>query len=127
MFHAKFCNFHRLLRMEKALQRHSLMTLQLRNVMLRNPSCTGANFSGFSTHKFFENFKKFSSFLSLTPSFFRYNIATELTERAKNEGTLALVGILVWLRYMATRQLVWNKNYNVKPRLVIFSTPSRVI
>uniref|UniRef100_A0A7I4D941 Pyruvate phosphate dikinase AMP/ATP-binding domain-containing protein n=1 Tax=Physcomitrium patens TaxID=3218 RepID=A0A7I4D941_PHYPA len=46
----------------------------------------------------------------------RYNIATELTERAKNEGTLALVGILAWLRYMATRQLVWNKNYNVKPR-----------
>lgn len=48
----------------------------------------------------------------------RYNIATGLTERAKNEGELAQAGILVWLRYMATRQLTWNKNYNVKPRLV---------
>lgn len=47
----------------------------------------------------------------------RYNIATGLTERAKNEGELAQAGILVWLRYMATRQLTWNKNYNVKPRL----------
>ncbi|KAG0553488.1 hypothetical protein KC19_12G015100 [Ceratodon purpureus] len=46
----------------------------------------------------------------------RYNIATGLTERAKNEGELAQAGILVWLRFMATRQLVWNKNYNVKPR-----------
>ncbi|CAM6108937.1 unnamed protein product [Calypogeia fissa] len=46
----------------------------------------------------------------------RYNIATGLTQRAKDEGELALVGILVWLRYMATRQLTWNKNYNVKPR-----------
>ncbi|KAL2621231.1 hypothetical protein R1flu_001436 [Riccia fluitans] len=46
----------------------------------------------------------------------RYNIATGLTDRAKDEGELALVGILVWLRYMATRQLIWNKNYNVKPR-----------
>ncbi|KAL3680910.1 hypothetical protein R1sor_023866 [Riccia sorocarpa] len=46
----------------------------------------------------------------------RYNIATGLTDRAKDEGDLALVGILVWLRYMATRQLIWNKNYNVKPR-----------
>jgi alpha-glucan,water dikinase len=48
----------------------------------------------------------------------RYNIATGLTERAKNEGELAQAGILVWLRFMATRQLTWNKNYNVKPRWV---------
>jgi hypothetical protein len=47
----------------------------------------------------------------------RYNIATGLTERAKEEGELAQAGILVWLRFMATRQLTWNKNYNVKPRL----------
>ncbi|KAG0623205.1 hypothetical protein M758_3G156100 [Ceratodon purpureus] len=46
----------------------------------------------------------------------RYNIATGLTERAKEEGELAQAGILVWLRFMATRQLTWNKNYNVKPR-----------
>lgn len=46
----------------------------------------------------------------------RFNIATELTERCKNEGELGLIGILVWLRFMAGRQLTWNKNYNVKPR-----------
>ncbi|KAF8404738.1 hypothetical protein HHK36_009627 [Tetracentron sinense] len=46
----------------------------------------------------------------------RFNIATELTERCKSEGELGLIGILVWLRFMACRQLTWNKNYNVKPR-----------
>lgn len=46
----------------------------------------------------------------------RFNIATELTERCRNEGELGLIGILVWLRLMACRQLTWNKNYNVKPR-----------
>ncbi|XP_031495400.1 alpha-glucan water dikinase 2 [Nymphaea colorata] len=46
----------------------------------------------------------------------RFNIATELTQRAIKEGELGLIGILVWLRFMATRQLTWNKNYNVKPR-----------
>ncbi|KAG5541915.1 hypothetical protein RHGRI_021667 [Rhododendron griersonianum] len=46
----------------------------------------------------------------------RFNIATELTERCKNKGELGLIGMLVWLRFMACRQLTWNKNYNVKPR-----------
>lgn len=46
----------------------------------------------------------------------RFNIATGLTKRAKDEGELGLAGILVWMRFMATRQLTWNKNYNVKPR-----------
>ncbi|XP_058221944.1 alpha-glucan water dikinase 2 isoform X3 [Rhododendron vialii] len=46
----------------------------------------------------------------------RFNSATELTERCKNEGELGLIGMLVWLRLMACRQLTWNKNYNVKPR-----------
>ncbi|XP_028802230.1 alpha-glucan water dikinase 2 isoform X2 [Neltuma alba] len=46
----------------------------------------------------------------------RFNIATELTERCKSEGGLGLIGILVWLRFMACRHLTWNKNYNVKPR-----------
>ncbi|KAF9608229.1 hypothetical protein IFM89_008184 [Coptis chinensis] len=46
----------------------------------------------------------------------RFNIATELTERCKGEGELGLIGIMVWLRFMACRQLTWNKNYNVKPR-----------
>ncbi|XP_038973622.1 alpha-glucan water dikinase 2 [Phoenix dactylifera] len=46
----------------------------------------------------------------------RFSIAKDLTERCKNEGELGLIGILVWLRFMACRQLCWNKNYNVKPR-----------
>jgi hypothetical protein len=32
------------------------------------------------------------------------------------EGEGAVVVLFTWLRFMATRQLVWNKNYNVKPR-----------
>ncbi|XP_027348742.1 alpha-glucan water dikinase, chloroplastic [Abrus precatorius] len=46
----------------------------------------------------------------------RFNIASDLVDEAKNAGQLGLAGILVWMRFMATRQLVWNKNYNVKPR-----------
>ncbi|KAI3950212.1 hypothetical protein MKW92_044526 [Papaver armeniacum] len=46
----------------------------------------------------------------------RFNIAKELAERCQTEGQLGLIGILVWLRFMACRQLTWNKNYNVKPR-----------
>lgn len=37
-------------------------------------------------------------------------------EEATSAGELGLAGMLVWMRYMATRQLTWNKNYNVKPR-----------
>ncbi|KAH7423050.1 hypothetical protein KP509_12G037200 [Ceratopteris richardii] len=46
----------------------------------------------------------------------RFNIATDLTMKARAGGQLPLAAILVWMRFMATRQLVWNKNYNVKPR-----------
>ncbi|XP_031124522.1 alpha-glucan water dikinase, chloroplastic [Ipomoea triloba] len=46
----------------------------------------------------------------------RFNIAADLTEEATNAGELGFAGILVWMRFMATRQLIWNKNYNVKPR-----------
>ncbi|XP_065873488.1 alpha-glucan water dikinase, chloroplastic [Euphorbia lathyris] len=46
----------------------------------------------------------------------RFNIAADLVEQAKDAGELGLAGILVWMRFMATRQLIWNKNYNVKPR-----------
>ncbi|KAL2322184.1 hypothetical protein Fmac_026563 [Flemingia macrophylla] len=35
---------------------------------------------------------------------------------AINAGQLGLAGLLVWMRFMATRQLIWNKNYNLKPR-----------
>lgn len=48
--------------------------------------------------------------------FSRFNIASDLIDQAKNAGQLGLAGILVWMRFMATRQLIWNKNYNVKPR-----------
>ncbi|WOH16560.1 hypothetical protein DCAR_0936116 [Daucus carota subsp. sativus] len=46
----------------------------------------------------------------------RFNIAADLVQEAKDAGELGLAGILVWMRFMATRQLIWNKNYNVKPR-----------
>lgn len=46
----------------------------------------------------------------------RFNIAADLMEEAKDAGEVGLAGILVWMRFMATRQLIWNKNYNVKPR-----------
>ncbi|KAJ7943678.1 Alpha-glucan water dikinase, chloroplastic [Quillaja saponaria] len=46
----------------------------------------------------------------------RFNIAADLIDQAKDAGELGLAAILVWMRFMATRQLIWNKNYNVKPR-----------
>ncbi|KAL3835592.1 hypothetical protein ACJIZ3_010328 [Penstemon smallii] len=46
----------------------------------------------------------------------RFNIAADLMEQATNGRELGLAAILVWMRFMATRQLIWNKNYNVKPR-----------
>ncbi|KAH0756297.1 hypothetical protein KY290_026567 [Solanum tuberosum] len=46
----------------------------------------------------------------------RFNIAADLIEDATSAGELGFTGILVWMRFMATRQLIWNKNYNVKPR-----------
>ncbi|XP_009631505.1 alpha-glucan water dikinase, chloroplastic isoform X1 [Nicotiana tomentosiformis] len=46
----------------------------------------------------------------------RFNIAGDLIEEATGAGELGFAGILVWMRFMATRQLIWNKNYNVKPR-----------
>ncbi|KAL6983727.1 alpha-glucan, water dikinase [Sarracenia purpurea var. burkii] len=46
----------------------------------------------------------------------RFNIAADLVNEARTAGELGFAGILVWMRFMATRQLIWNKNYNVKPR-----------
>ncbi|KMS97340.1 hypothetical protein BVRB_6g155850 isoform B [Beta vulgaris subsp. vulgaris] len=46
----------------------------------------------------------------------RFNIAADLLDEAIDAGELGLAGMLVWMRFMATRQLIWNKNYNVKPR-----------
>ncbi|CAN0893175.1 Alpha-glucan water dikinase, chloroplastic [Linum grandiflorum] len=46
----------------------------------------------------------------------RFNIASDLMHQAKDAGVLGIAAIFVWMRFMATRQLIWNKNYNVKPR-----------
>ncbi|KAL5200732.1 hypothetical protein ABZP36_021935 [Zizania latifolia] len=46
----------------------------------------------------------------------RFNVAADLVDQARAAGLLGIVGIFVWIRFMATRQLIWNKNYNVKPR-----------
>ncbi|KAJ4974404.1 hypothetical protein NE237_007578 [Protea cynaroides] len=46
----------------------------------------------------------------------RFNIASDLVEWAMDAGELGFAGIFTWMRFMATRQLIWNKNYNVKPR-----------
>eukprot|EP00271_Cylindrocystis_brebissonii_P010276 TRINITY_DN26421_c0_g1_i1.p1 TRINITY_DN26421_c0_g1~~TRINITY_DN26421_c0_g1_i1.p1 ORF type:complete len:1482 (-),score=381.52 TRINITY_DN26421_c0_g1_i1:676-5121(-) len=46
----------------------------------------------------------------------RYNVGTGIVEQASTQGELGLAAVLVWFRFMATRQLIWNKNYNVKPR-----------
>nr|TKW21402.1 hypothetical protein SEVIR_4G161000v2 [Setaria viridis]TKW21403.1 hypothetical protein SEVIR_4G161000v2 [Setaria viridis] len=46
----------------------------------------------------------------------RFNIAADLVDEARDAGLLGIVGLFVWIRFMATRQLTWNKNYNVKPR-----------
>ncbi|GBG63702.1 hypothetical protein CBR_g39013 [Chara braunii] len=46
----------------------------------------------------------------------RFNLAAGFLQAAKSEGELALAAVFIWLRFMATRQLIWNKNYNVKPR-----------
>lgn len=62
-----------------------------------------------------DRFQK-SDLLDIVISPLRFNIAADLTEEATNAGELGFAGILVWMRFMATRQLIWNKNYNVKPR-----------
>ncbi|KAL8227483.1 hypothetical protein R6Q57_015067 [Mikania cordata] len=61
---------------------------------------------------------KISSLESVAEQSFmhRFNIAADLIEEAKDADDLGFVGILVWMRFMATRQLIWNKNYCVKPR-----------
>ncbi|KAJ0506965.1 putative alpha-glucan, water dikinase [Helianthus annuus] len=61
---------------------------------------------------------KISSLESVAEQSFmhRFNIAADLIEEAKDADELGLAGILVWMRFMATRQLIWNKNYCVKPR-----------
>ncbi|KAK3278362.1 alpha-glucan water dikinase [Cymbomonas tetramitiformis] len=47
----------------------------------------------------------------------RYNTVNDLLQGAlgSNEED-AIVAIFVWLRFCASRHLVWNQNYNIKPR-----------
>ena len=46
----------------------------------------------------------------------RFNIGAGMAARASGQGELGVAAVLVWFRFMATRQIIWNKNYNVKPR-----------
>ena len=45
----------------------------------------------------------------------RFNLCHELLERVGDDID-GLATIFVWLRYSATRQLTWQRNYNTKPR-----------
>ncbi|PNW79708.1 hypothetical protein CHLRE_08g363874v5 [Chlamydomonas reinhardtii] len=48
----------------------------------------------------------------------RYNAGSELVQMAggSGEAEAALAALTAWLRLSAARLLVWNRNYNVKPR-----------
>ena len=46
----------------------------------------------------------------------RYNIASELLQKAVTEGPAEVTAVAVWLRYAAAKLLLWNNDYNVKPR-----------
>eukprot|EP00930_Biecheleria_cincta_P034548 TRINITY_DN23868_c0_g1_i1.p1 TRINITY_DN23868_c0_g1~~TRINITY_DN23868_c0_g1_i1.p1 ORF type:complete len:1400 (+),score=215.37 TRINITY_DN23868_c0_g1_i1:240-4439(+) len=46
----------------------------------------------------------------------RYNCAAEIMGRVAQRGQDGLVVLFAWFRYMSMRQLVINRNYNVKPR-----------
>jgi alpha-glucan,water dikinase len=46
----------------------------------------------------------------------RYNTGSDLLPGCRADGEAGLVAMAVWFRFMALRQLVWNNDYNVKPR-----------
>ena len=46
----------------------------------------------------------------------RYNLAADLLPGCRGEGEAGMVAMAVWMRFMALRQLVWNNDYNIKPR-----------
>lgn len=46
----------------------------------------------------------------------RYNFAADQVGRAAGAGQDGLIVLLVWFRFMAMRQLVINRDYNIKPR-----------
>ncbi|MBU0485911.1 MAG: hypothetical protein KKB30_15515 [Proteobacteria bacterium] len=45
----------------------------------------------------------------------RFNLCHDLLERVR-DNVEGLAMIFVWLRYSATRQLTWQRNYNTQPR-----------
>jgi alpha-glucan,water dikinase len=46
----------------------------------------------------------------------RYNIGSDLLPGCRGAGEAGMVAMATWFRFMALRQLVWNNDYNIKPR-----------
>jgi len=46
----------------------------------------------------------------------RYNAGADMLSNAHSKGEAGLVALFCWFRFMALRQLVWNNDYNIKPR-----------
>ena len=46
----------------------------------------------------------------------RYNAGADMLPASHGKGEAGLVAMFCWFRFMALRQLVWNNDYNIKPR-----------
>lgn len=46
----------------------------------------------------------------------RYNAGADMLGEMHGKGEPGLVALFSWFRFMALRQLVWNNDYNIKPR-----------
>ena len=46
----------------------------------------------------------------------RYKAGADLLPGCLSDGEAGMVAVAVWFRFMAVRQLVWNNDYNIKPR-----------
>ena len=46
----------------------------------------------------------------------RYNAGADMLSEMHGNGEPGLVALFCWFRFMALRQLVWNNDYNIKPR-----------
>lgn len=46
----------------------------------------------------------------------RYNAGADMLEEMLVNGEPGLTALFCWFRFMALRQLVWNNDYNIKPR-----------
>lgn len=90
------------------------MKLQIWSQKLKSPSCTGEL-------RVQKRYFPLRNLIYLGVFFLlRFNIGAYLLDKPSTRKELGLAAILVWFRYSATRQLTWNKNYNVKPRCSIF-------